>query len=142
MKFTELNLLIAIRRTPDLGSDKPTDAKRLEYARAVHANFVAITGDIQCPFNVDDVIIHSINMRKQPDTRTKADIAELHGSKCFWESRGKGPCSDDVEAGHLVPACLGGEMTVENGIIECRAHNNQRRELTIEEYLRSDKVTV
>jgi hypothetical protein len=32
-------------------------------------------------------------------------------------------------------------MTGENCQIECRAHNNQRREMLIEEYLNSDMVT-
>jgi hypothetical protein len=32
-------------------------------------------------------------------------------------------------------------MTVENCQIECRAHNNQRREMLIEEYLQSNLTT-
>lgn len=74
-------------------------------------------------------------------TRIKAQIAAAHGYECFWKHRGKGPCSDEAEAGHVVPRAAGAELTVENGMIECRAHNNQRRERSIEDYLTSGDVT-
>ncbi len=47
----------------------------------------------------------------------------------------------EVEAGHVVQRCKGGPLTVENGQIECRAHNNQRREMSIEDYLKSTMTT-
>jgi hypothetical protein len=40
-----------------------------------------------------------------------------------------------------VPKCRGGDISVANCQIECRAHNNQRRERTIEEYLTSSDTT-
>jgi hypothetical protein len=40
-----------------------------------------------------------------------------------------------------VQRCKGGLLTVENGQIECRAHNNQRREMSIEDYLLSSITT-
>ena len=34
-----------------------------------------------------------------------------------------------------------GDLTIENAMIECRAHNNQRRARSIEDYLSSEDVT-
>ena len=71
----------------------------------------------------------------------KAEIAAAYGYECFWKHRGKGPCCDEVEGGHVIPRCAGADLTVANGMIECRAHNNQRREHSIEDYLASGELT-
>lgn len=140
MTFDELRLLTAIRMLGGTWGDMPTDQMRREFASQVAAQHAAMTGDVRFPWSIDDVIKLALSLRKQIDTRTKADIAIQHGVKCFWEGRGKGACTDEAEAGHLVPKCRGGQLTVENAVIECRGHNNQRREMTIEEYLLSDKA--
>lgn len=87
---------------------------------------------------IDDVIAIANAIRKNMDTRAKIEVAKIHGTRCFFEGRGKGPCCDIAEVGHLVPSCHGGHLSIENCMIECRNHNNQRRERTIEEYLRSE----
>lgn len=65
----------------------------------------------------------------------KAKVALEHGTRCFWVGRNVGACSDEAEVGHIVPRCQDGPLTVENCMIECRAHNNERKERTIEQYL-------
>lgn len=141
MTFEELRLLTAIRKLGGTWGDMPTDAMRREFAIQVASQHAMMTGDVRFPWSIDDVIRLSLNLRKQVDTRTKADIAIQHGCRCFWDGRGKGPCTDEAEAGHLVPRSRGGELTVANAVIECRGHNNQRSDMTIEEYLLSEKHT-
>lgn len=141
MTFDELVLLMAIRQLPERWGDLPTDAQRHEFARQVAGRYAIVTGDVMFPFSVDDVVGLGMSLRKNKANRVKADIAIAHGAKCFWQHRGKGPCSNEAEAGHVIARCNNGELTVENGMIECRAHNNQRREMTIERYLASDLTT-
>lgn len=141
MKFNELQLLMAIRAMEPGSRDYLTESDRLEFAMQVQRQYSAMFRTVEFPFTVDDVITIYMQLRKNKATQIKADIAFAHGTSCFWLGRGKGPCSDECEAGHLVAACRAGELSVENCIIECRAHNNQRREMTIEQYLNSDKVT-
>jgi len=144
MKFDELKLLVAISRAKKAalgGSDPITDADRLRYADVVRDEYTTITGDISFPWTTSDVIQLAVNHRKQTQTKIKADIAEAHGYECFWRHRAKGPCCDEAEGGHIVPRSSGADLTVANGMIECRAHNNQRRERSIEEYLSSNDTT-
>lgn len=141
MLFRELKLLIAIRSLRTKSRDYLTAADRLEFAMKVQRQYALLFQTVEFPFSIDDVIAIYMAMRKNKNTRTKGDIAATHGTTCFWAGRGKGDCSDECEAGHLVPACRNGELSVANCIIECRAHNNQRREMTIEEYLISTKTT-
>jgi hypothetical protein len=137
MTFDELVLLTAIRRAGGNWGDLLLDAERVAFARKVADSYTLITQDVRFPFSVDDVIRLKTLLRKGKNNRVKADIALAHGYRCFWHGRGKGPCTNEAEAGHLVPRCQGGELTVENAMIECRGHNNQRRDMTIEEYLQS-----
>lgn len=139
MTFQELELLVAIQGVPHLGRDRVTHQERLDFAKRVHGEWCLRTGDVLFPFTVDDVHRLAMSLRKNRSTRTKAEIAAAHGTACFWRHRGKGPCSDEAEAGHVVARCEGAELTVANGMIECRAHNNQRRDMTIEEYLLSNQ---
>lgn len=140
MKFEELKLLVAIDRMKPKG-DPISDLARLRLAMEVRNEYAAWTRDVFFPWSVSEVIQLCVSYRKQIATRVKAEIAAAHGCGCFWTHRGKGPCSDEAEGGHIVPRCSGAELTVANGMIECRAHNNQRRERSIEEYLTSSDVT-
>lgn len=140
MTFDELRLLVAIQRANVVFRDGAADRERLQVCKEVAATFADLTGDVEFPFDRSDVWLQGVSWRKSQDKRTKAEVAFQHGFMCFWVGRGKGPCSDEAEVGHLVPRCHGGELTVANCIIECRNHNNQRRELTIEEYLSCDRV--
>jgi hypothetical protein len=102
----------------------------------IRSKYDSLFQTIAFPYSEDDILRTMHQVRKNKDTEIKAEIAILHGYACFWEHRGKGDCSDELEAGHIIPASDGAPLTVENGMIECRYHNNQRRTQTIEEYLR------
>jgi hypothetical protein len=141
MTENELHLCCAIRRADLGGGDRPTSEQRRRAATAVVSEWLNLTGDTLFPFTIDDIERWSIALRKSPDAKIKVDIALAHGTECYFRGRGKGPCSEDVEAGHIVQRCKGGPLTVENGQIECRAHNNQRREMSIEDYLKSSMTT-
>ncbi len=141
MTFDELKLCMAIRRARLGSADRPTQAMRIQAALAVMTEWLFLFETSRFPWEIDDIERWRLNLRKSRDTSTKTDIALKHGHRCFWIGREKGPCSEDVEAGHLVARCNGGPLTVPNAIIECRAHNNQRRTLTIEEYLLSLSLT-
>ena len=141
MTENELHLCCAIRRADLGGGDRPTSDQRRRAATAVLAEWLNLTGDSLFPFTIDDIERWSIALRKSPDAKIKVDIALAHGTECYFKHRGKGPCSEDVEAGHIVQRCKGGPLTVENGQIECRAHNNQRREMSIEDYMKCDLTT-
>lgn len=141
MKFSKLKLLVAIDRLKPRG-DPVTDKARMRLAMAVRNAYTDMWQDVNFPWSVSEVVELCVAYRKQPSLRTKAQIAAIHGTDCFWKHREKGPCSDDVEGGHVVPRANGaGELTVANGMIECRAHNNQRRARSIEEYLDSQDTT-
>lgn len=141
MTENELHLCCAIRRADLGGGDRPTSEQRRRAATVVLAEWLSLTGDTLFPFTIDDIERWSIALRKSPDAKIKVDIALTHGTECYFKHRGKGPCSEEVEAGHIVQRCKGGPLNVENGQIECRAHNNQRREMSIEDYLKSNITT-
>lgn len=141
MTENELHLCCAIRLADLGGGDRPTSDQRKRAALAVIAEWLSLTGDSFFPFTIDDIERWSITLRKSGDAKIKVDIALAHGTDCYFKGRGKGPCSAEVEAGHVVQRCKGGPLTVENGQIECRAHNNQRREMSIEDYMKSSLAT-
>ena len=140
MKFDELKLLVAINTLTPKG-DPISDAARMGLARRVRDEYTRLYGDVLFPWTISDVIEMCVLWRKQSAARTKAEIAAAHGYECFWKQRDKGPCCDEVEGGHVVSRSAGAELTVANGMIECRAHNNQRRERSIGEYLTSPDRT-
>lgn len=141
MTENELHLCCAIRSADLGGGDRPTSEQRRHAAAAVLSEWLNLTGDTLFPFTIDDIERWSITIRKSVDAKIKVDIALAHGTECYFKQRGKGPCSADVEAGHIIQHCKGGLLTVENGQIECRAHNNQRREMAIEDYMKSILTT-
>lgn len=141
MTFDELRLCMAIHRA-DIGKgDLPTHDQRKEAATAIFCAWLDVHRDTRFPFSMDDVTRMALLYRKRPEMQVKLEVALMHGDRCFFSGRGKGPCSEDAELGHLVAKCKGGLLDVKNCQIECRAHNNQRRERTIEEYLISSDTT-
>lgn len=140
MKFDELKLLVAINSLKPKG-DPISDHSRLFRARQVRDEYTRLFGDVIFPWNTSEVVEMCVAWRKQSSTRIKAEIAAAHGYECFWKHREKGPCSDEVEAGHVIARSAGAELTVANGMIECHDHNNQRRARTIEQYLDSRDST-
>ena len=141
MTTNELHLCCAIRLANLGGGDRPSSDKRRRAAIAVMAEWLTLTGDSFFPFTIDDIESSSILFRKSGDAKIKVDIALKHWAECYFKSRGKGPCSEDIEAGHVVQRSKGGPLSVENGQIECRSHNNQRRAMSIEDYMKSNLTT-
>lgn len=145
MTFEELRLCMAIHRANLGGRDRTRKEDRHRAVEQVFCNWLELFGESKFPWDTDDVLHWSINYRKGRSNRMKVQIALSHGSECYFKHRGKGPCCRRVEWGHIVPRCRGGKDSVENGQIECRAHNHQRgvngNVMTIEEYLLSSLTT-
>ena len=145
MTFDELKLCMAIHRANLGGRDRTRTGDRHKAVGQVFWNWLHLFGDSRFPWSIDDVLHWSMQYRKSRQSRIKVQIALAHGEACYFRNRGKGPCCDSAEWGHLVPRCRGGKDTVENGQIECRAHNHQRgvngNVMTIEEYLASPLST-
>jgi hypothetical protein len=138
MKFNELQLCMAIGKS---SPDTPrTSLQRTALAKRVVLHWINLFEESYFPFSIDDIVEWDTRMRKNKDTRTKIAVAKMHGHKCFWIGRGVGECCEEVECGHLIPRCKGGLLGVENCIIECRFHNNGRREMLIEEFLKFNNV--
>jgi len=141
MKFNDLKLLVAIHRLRPKG-DPISDRQRMKCAVEVRGEYTRMFEEVHFPWTVSEVLEMCVMWRKNRAARVKAEIAAAHGYECFWAQRDKGPCSDEVEGGHVIARAAGsGELSVQNGMIECRAHNNQRRERTIEDYLSCDDTT-
>lgn len=141
MRFDELKLLVAINSLQPEG-DPISDSARMSRAREVRDEYTRLFAEVFFPWTTSDVIEMCVTWRKNKSARIEAEIAAAHGYECFWKHRGKGPCCDELEGGHVVPRSAGADLTVANGMIECRAHNNQRRERSIEEYLTSVELTL
>lgn len=139
MTFEELRLSCAIRKAMVKfgSSDVVSTTRKLELSKAVHDERVLLYQEVFFPFTTDQVCGMYTNHKKQGSNAVlAADIAMAHSMfKCFWSNRGKGPCSNDVHAGHVVPNVHGAELSVPNGIIECSYHNCSRSTKTIEEYV-------
>ena len=137
MKFDELKLLVAINRLKPKG-DPVTDEARWKFAIRIRDTYTTLYGEIAFPWSVSEVIALAVSWRKHAATKMKAEVANVHGYKCFWTNRNKGPCWEEVEGGHVVArANGGGDLSVVNGRIEWRTHNNQRRARNIDAYLMS-----
>jgi hypothetical protein len=145
MTFEELRLCMAIHRANLGGRDRTRKEDRHRAVGQVFWNWLHLFGDSRFPWAIDDVLHWSMQYRKSKSSRMKVQIALAHGDTCYFKNRGKGPCCGDAEWGHIKPRCRGGSDTVENGQIECRAHNHQRgvngNVMTIEEYLDSPLTT-
>lgn len=144
MTFEELRLCMAIHKTKSLGGgDRTSMADRIQAACLVMQTYAVLFEDSYFPYRIDDIERWRMAMRKNKRvTRVKIDVALAHGPVCFWMHRNKGPCCNYAEVGHLIPRCQDGPLSVANAVIECRSHNNQRRERTIEQYIAAtDLVT-
>lgn len=135
MNHSELMLCVAITRAGLGGTDRSSHRRRLDDASAVMVEWLESVEDSRFPFTIDEIDSWRINLRKRPENRIKVEIALAHGAQCYWRHRGKGPCSTEIHAGHVVPRSKGHALTVANGQIECEWHNVQRQEMSIEEYL-------
>lgn len=138
MTFQELQLAMAISKAGTTARDAIPRVEQLEMMAGIQRVFTLVFDGEPFPFNVDEVIRMATTLRKSPSARIKADVAMIHGHRCFWHGRNKGPCTEDAECGHLVPNSSGGELSVANCVIECRGHNNQRSNRTIEQYIDSE----
>jgi len=82
-----------------------------------------------------------VRYRKSGDKKLRliAQVAILRGTTCFFENRGLGDCSEEIELDRILPGSRGGEYTVENCQIACRKHNQERGDKSIEQYLSSHR---
>lgn len=137
MTFDDLRLLCAIRK---LSGDVVSTTRKLELAKAVHDEWVLLYQEVFFPFTTDQVCGMYTNHKKQGSNAVlPADIAMAHGMfNCFWLNRNKGKCNNEVNAGHVISAASGAELSIPNGIIECSKHNQSRGTKTIEEFLKSN----
>jgi len=141
MKFRDLELLVTVSKCV-IDFDPTNAARRWRCATIVRDKHTELSGDVFFPWTTDETVAMVIDHRKTNSKQILAQIASVHGMECFWKHRNKGPCSEDVEGGHVVARSAGaGDLTVENGMIECSAHNRQRGTKTIEEYLKSEERT-
>ena len=122
MKFSELQLEVAIYKA-DIHFDPLTQDQQKELAKRVFATWVEEFDSSVFAFEIDDIAAAKARMRKASGKVRPFEIAIHHDQwRCFWHNRGKGPCNDDVEAGHIVARANGaGDLTIENAMIECRA---------------------
>jgi hypothetical protein len=140
MNTSELKLCIAIRKANLGGGDRPTGQQRIDAARRVMVSYLTTFEDSMFPYCMDEIELWSLAIRKNSDTKAKVEIAIAHGWRCFWYGRECGDCSDEIELGHIIAKTHGGQVSIANCWIECRAHNNDRREVSIESYLTSKSV--
>lgn len=141
MTFDELRLAIAIQKANLGGRDLVTERDRKDAACRIYVEWVNYFDVTTFPFDGDSLDRMRLSLRKNANTQVKVNVAMAHGLQCYFEGRGKGPCSDEAECGHIMAKCNGGPLTVSNCQIECRAHNNQRSSMSIEEYLSSPLTT-
>ena len=141
MTFSELRLVAAIHNANLGGADFISKYDQHVAIVKVFSAYLELFNDSRFPFSAEQVFSTRLKYRKVKASKIKARVAIAHGFECFFAGRGKGACSVEAELGHVVPASRGGELVVENCQIECRAHNHQRSDMTIEEYLGSDLFT-
>jgi hypothetical protein len=141
MTFDDLMLCIAIENAGRCPDTPRTNQQRLDLARRVFPEWLQMTNESIFPFTIDEIVNWDTSLRKNKDTQMKVKVADAHGTRCFWHNRNKGPCCTTAECGHLWQNSKGGPLSVENCVIECRSHNNQRRAMTIEEYIKSTLTT-
>lgn len=142
MTFKELRLCMAIEKA-NLGSaDQPQRHNVLAASVAFYAEYVHLFNDTEFPFNYDDVAKWIISFRKSTKTKKLAQTAIYHGANCFWQNRGKGPCSDQATLGRLINNVDGlpeDKIKVSECMVECSDHSRQRGKMTVERYLACHK---
>ncbi len=87
------------------------------------------------PWGPERVLQAWRQIRKQKKLRLLCRVARTHGARCFYEHRGIGPCSPDIDLDRIIPANRGGAYTLKNCVICCSLHNRSRGDLPIEEFL-------
>ena len=139
MTFDELKLCIAIRNAGLGGGDIFSERERFGMIADVMRCWLFEYKSSVFPFSVEEVDRLRLTYRKNENTKMKIEVAVAHGTRCFWEGRGKGECSNEVDCGHILPRSQGGALSVENCMIECSRHNRQRGTMSIESYISSER---
>ena len=140
MTFSDLKLAAAIHAAKLGSGDFPSSLQRYDAVFKVFKCYMDLFEDSYFPFSVDKVMTLRLTYRKSKPNILKAEVAIAHGFDCYFQGRNKGDCSVNAELGYVIPASRGGELVLENCQIECNKHNNQRGNMTIEEYLNSDLI--
>lgn len=56
----------------------------------------------------------------------KIYVSARDGGRCVYRDCGRGPCSPDLQFGHVIPYSRGGQPTRENIQLECGLHNQSK----------------
>jgi len=140
MKFNELPLYEAvydvvqqmIENGESPGSDKWTMFESETLARRIQQRL-----PIGAPFTKSEMMDAWIRFRKSVGRKAEliVETARKHGRHCFYRGRGLGECSDELSIDRIIPGSRGGQYDIRNCVIACLKHNEQRGDLSIEEYL-------
>ena len=139
MRFSELPLYCAIhrvresiRKMSEEGSSESLSSSYWERGEGAIELTRMISEELVVGPN-ESYIEAFVRYRKQGNVSQeklkKLDIIAAlycHSQRCFYEGRGLGPCSEEVDLDRIIPGSKGGEYTVPNCIISCSAHNRQR----------------
>jgi hypothetical protein len=89
------------------------------------------------PWSVEQTRTAWRQLRKTAGDKLKltCEVAVIHGSHCFYDNRGVGECSVEVDLDRIVPESRGGRYSIENCLIACSKHNRSRGDQTIESFL-------
>jgi 5-methylcytosine-specific restriction endonuclease McrA len=143
MNFEELRLAEAVydvRREMEENGESPgadewtaDEEKRIELTQRIAMRLIA---------NADQELINLwLKFRKggKEGGRKKVELIieliKIHGRRCFYANRGKGPCSEDCDLDRIIPHSRGGQYTLANCVLACSKHNRMRGDRSIEDFL-------
>jgi hypothetical protein len=143
MKFRELPLYRAIATAHESVDAPRSNVWLITRQRELYMVIVSFMDDFTngVPFTQADVLTawerfgKSATVNGVNKCRLTVEVANVHGSTCFYANRGLGECDDEVELERFVPGSLGGVYSVSNCVIACRRHNNERSNTNLQEYL-------
>lgn len=143
IKFEELPLYVAAwkvySQTENHGSDDWPIKKRDVLCQRVLHQLVedGAYKEFGIPWGPDRIIDAWMNIRKSPEGKTAilCEVAVCYGQNCFYQYRGLGRCSGEIELDRILPGSRDGKYTVSNCVISCSFHNRSRGNLSIENFI-------
>ncbi len=149
MRFEQLPLYIAIYEFWQVCENRRSDSwlttksEDLYYAigRRLKPNIHFDMDEILSAWSAYGKSANAEGTEQKKDELT-VQVAQIHGSKCFYLYRGVGECSDTVSLDRIIPGDRGGRYTVENCVICCKRHNSARNNKSIEDFLRGEQSFV
>jgi len=156
MRFDELQLYCAVYRVREtiksLSRDGHTESVNssywergdgaIELTRMVSEELVTEVNELF----VDAFVKFRKSGNVDDEGNKKLDIiatlaSGIKSPRCFYDKRGLGPCSDDVDLDRILPGSQGGKYTVANCVLSCSRHNRQRGDLSFSDFLNSVDLT-